>query len=96
MSQMDSEPQLSTSSEAKEDAKPFVAKKATYETEVQWQYRKKFLDHYEGKYPIERLESWSKILSNSKFYGCTYNQDVMQKLNCMLAEMGEETIQPRI
>jgi XRN-Two Binding Domain, XTBD len=45
-------------------------RKASHETETQWQYRKKFLLHYDGQYPIEQLECWSKILSNSKFYGC--------------------------
>ncbi|GAV02796.1 hypothetical protein RvY_13318 [Ramazzottius varieornatus] len=48
----------------------FPFQKASHETKVQWEYRKRFLEYYNGQYPDDQLECWSKIISNAKFYGC--------------------------
>ncbi|XP_055344843.1 uncharacterized protein LOC129592751 [Paramacrobiotus metropolitanus] len=70
--------------------------RSKHETKIQWIFRKKFLLHYgsQNQYTPDQLECWSKILSNVKFYGCSYDPIVLNHVNGLLQDMGEDPVMP--
>ena len=52
-----------------------------YESDDQWELRKKFLERHWGRYTKNRLICLSQIFINMEFFGCKYNDAVCEEVS---------------